>query len=345
MLYVQSKDRKRALITGIGGQDGSYLAEFLLNKGYEVYGLDRRVNGEPYPNLTAIASRLQFVSADIMDYRSLRELLNKVQPTEIYNLTGQSSVGESWKHPGYTMDVNATAVFNLLNAIKEIDPSVKFFQASSAEMFGKIETIPQTEETPFRPQNPYGVSKLCAYWASINYRQSYNLFISNGILFNHESPRRRIDFVSRKITDGLVRIKLGLLDRLSLGNIDAQRDWGYAPEYVEAMWMMLQQETPGDYVIASGEVHTVREFLEEAARVLGMEITWSGQGVDEIGVDTVSGKTIITIDPQFYRPTEAHPQMGDPTKAKRELGWEPKVSFRELVAIMVETDIKHLDHP
>lgn len=333
---------KRALITGIGGQDGSYLAEFLLAKGYKVYGLLRNSSRFSKEHIAHIAEYLEFREVDILDPVSVSDMLLELKPDEIYNLTGQSSVALSWKDSEYTMQVNASAVENLLNAIVSTGLPIKLFQASSAEMFGNVDQSPQNEETPFRPQNPYGTSKLAAYAATANYRKSHGVFVSNGILFNHESPRRKESFVTRKITSGLASIKLGLAQELALGNLDAQRDWGYAPEYVEAMWLMLQKDTPDDYVLASGETHTIREFVEEAAHALGMNIRWQGSGVDEVGIEEASGRVIVRIDPQFYRPIEAGPQWGDPAKAKRELGWEPKVKFSELVRIMMDADLKRL---
>ncbi len=334
--------QKRALITGITGQDGSYLAELLLSKDYDVYGLLRSTANVSYDNLTSIKDRISFVTGDVLDRHSLESVLKDIKPSEIYNLTGQSSVGESWKNPKYTMSVNANTPLNLLNAVRGVDDSIKFFQASSAEMFGKVDEGPQNERTPFQPQNPYGVSKLCAHLTCLNYRDSYGLFICCGILYNHESERRKPEFVTRKVSDAFARIKLGKIEKFSLGNLDAKRDWGYAPEYVEAMWRTLQHDSPDDYVIASGETHTIREFVEAAAKVIGMDIKWQGKGVDEVGIDSVSGKTLVTIDPQFYRPTEAGPQWGDPTKAKTVLGWSPKINFEKLVDIMVTADVERL---
>lgn len=333
---------KRALITGIGGQDGSYLAEFLLAKGYKVCGILRDSSKFSKEHIAHIAEYLEFRAADILDLSSLERALAEFKPDEIYNLTGQSSVALSWKDPDYTMQVNAGAVENLLNAIVQTGLPIKLFQASSAEMFGNTDQSPQNEHTPFRPQNPYGKSKLSAYQATVNYRESHGVFVANGILFNHESPRRKESFVTRKITSSLAAIKLGLAQELTLGNLEAHRDWGYAPEYVEAMWLMLQKDKPSDYVLASGETHTIREFVEEAARVLGMNIRWQGSGVDEVGIDEVSGKVIVRIDPNFYRPIEAGPQWGEPTKAKQQLGWEPKVKFSALVGIMMDADLKRL---
>lgn len=333
---------KRALVTGIGGQDGSYLAEFLLAKGYKVCGILRDSSKFSKEYIAHIAEYLEFRPADILNPSSIERTLAEFKPDEIYNLTGQSSVALSWKDPEYTMQVNAGAVKNLLGAIEAARLPTKLFQASSAEMFGNVDVSPQNESTPFRPQNPYGVSKLSAYEATLEYR-ARGVFVANGILFNHESPRRKKNFVTRKITNGLVQVKLGFSKELILGNLEAERDWGYAPEYIDAMWRMLQKEKSDDYVLASGETHTIREFVEEAARVLDMNITWQGVGVDEVGIERGSGNVIVRIDPQFYRPIEAGPQWGDPTKAKRELGWEPKVKFSELVKIMVMADLKRLE--
>jgi GDPmannose 4,6-dehydratase len=333
---------KIALITGIGGQDGSYLAELLLSKGYQVYGLKRPGPNTFSENLSAIASQLTFVPGDLSDPRSLRKIIDEVHPDEVYNLAAQSSSRESWKDPHFTFEMNALAVLYFLDAIRAVDTKIKFFQASSAEMFGKVGVASQSELTPFHPRNPYGVAKLSAYWSCLNDRDHYGLFTCNGIFFNHESPRRRKEFVTRKISDGLVRVKLGLEKELRLGTLDTKRDWGFAGDYVEAMWLMLQQEVPEDYVIATGATHTVREFVEQAAIILGMNIEWRGKGVDEIGIDTVSGRTVIIIDPKFYNPGEANFEVGDATKAKTKLGWEPRISFQELVRIMVNADMGRL---
>lgn len=333
---------KRALITGITGQDGSFLAELLLSKGYEVFGVVRPSSTSPYPYFVTLKEQGRLKNIDMLDKAAIAALITEVKPDEIYNLAGQSSVGASWKDPLATLEINAAFVLSLLQAVNTIDPKIKFFQASSAEMFGNVDATIQNEDTPFHPTNPYGTSKLYAYWSVVNYRESFKLFACSGILYNHESERRRIDFVARKITDGLVRVHLGLGERLMLGNIDAKRDFGYASDYVEAMWRMLQQETPDDYVIATGVAHTVREFALAAAKALGMHIEWKGKGVDEVGIDTISGKSVIGIDPQFYRPTEAKVQLGDPSKAAKQLNWKPKVGFEQLVKIMVEADLERL---
>ena len=335
---------KRALITGITGQDGSYLAEFLLAKGYEVYGFERRASNKSHTNIHHLTHKIHFISGDLTDQSSLVVPIAELMPDEVYNLAAQSFVGASWDQPEYTGNVTALGTLRVLEAIlhKHNDKKIKFYQASSSEMFGRVKQTPQNEDTPFYPRSPYGFAKVYAHHATVNYRESYGMFAVNGILFNHESERRGIEFVTRKITDGLVRVKLGIEKDLKLGSLDSKRDWGYAPEYVEAMWMMLQEETPDDYVIATGVTHTVREFVEASAKVLGMNIEWRGKGVDEIGVDTVSGKTVLVIDPKFFRPAEVELLLGDPTKAKTKLGWEPKVKFEELVRIMTHADLSRL---
>jgi GDPmannose 4,6-dehydratase len=336
---------KRALITGITGQDGSYLAELLLEKGYEVHGTIRRASTfntsridhlyqDPHGNKT----RLFLHYSDLADGSNLNRLLEKIQPDEIYNLAAQSHVRVSFDIPEYTGDVTALGALRILDAIRETGIKTRFYQASSSEMFGLVQEVPQKETTPFYPRSPYGVAKLYAYWITKNYRESYGLHASNGILFNHESPRRGETFVTRKITRGLSRIKLGKEDKLYLGNLDAKRDWGYAKDYVEGMWRMLQQETPDDYVLATNETHTVREFLEEASRTLGFDLEWHGAGVDEKGVDRNTGKVIIEIDPKYFRPAEVDLLIGDFSKAKEKLNWEPKTKFKELAKLMAEQD-------
>ena len=335
---------KKALITGITGQDGSYLSELLLGKDYEVHGIIRRSSSFNTGRIDHIIKDEQykdqffFHHGDVTDSSNLNRLLEKIQPNEIYNLAAQSHVKVSFEVPDYTAQVDALGTLRFLDALRETGVKTKFYQASTSELFGKAQEIPQTEKTPFYPRSPYGVAKLYAYWIIINYREAYDLFACNGILFNHESPRRGETFVTRKITRAASRIKEGIQDVLYLGNLDAKRDWGYAPEYVEGMWRMLNQDKPDDYVMATGENHTIREFAELAFKELDMEIKWQGQGEDEIGVHSKSEKKIIGIDKKYYRPTEVDSLLGDASKAKEKLGWEPKISFIDLVKIMVNSD-------
>jgi GDPmannose 4,6-dehydratase len=338
---------KRALITGVTGQDGSYLTEFLLGKDYEVHGIIRRsssFNTARVDHLysdTEIFDRRFFTHyGDLTDSSNLNRILERVQPDEIYNLAAQSHVRVSFEVPEYTAEVDAIGTLRFLDAIKDLGIKTRFYQASTSELYGKVQEIPQTESTPFYPRSPYGVAKIYGYWIVINYREAYNIFACNGILFNHESPRRGETFVTRKITRAAARIKLGLQDHLILGNLDAKRDWGYAPEYVEAMWLMLQQPDPDDFVIATGDTHSVREFVEVAFKELGLEIAWEGAKELEVGRDRATGKTLIKIDPIYYRPTEVDILMGNPAKAKAKLGWEPKIKFDELARIMVQADFE-----
>src|SRR5690606_28583838 len=316
---------KMALVTGLTGQDGSYLAELLHEKGYEVHGLLRRSSQPIDQRLGHLADFVKIQHGDLTDSLSLRDILRKVQPDEIYNLAAQSHVAWSFKTPESTFDITGAGCLRLLEAMRQTSPHSRFYQASSSEMFGLVQETPQTERTPFHPRSPYGVAKVAAYWATVNYREGYDLFACNGILFNHESERRGEEFVTRKITIAVAKIKLGLQKKLMLGNLDAKRDWGYAPEYVEAMWRMLQQDAPDDYVIATGETHTVRDFCEAAFSHLDLDY-----------------QKYVEIDPKFYRPAEVNLLIGDASKAKRELGWEPKVSFKELVARMVDADLARL---
>ena len=337
---------KKALISGITGQDGSYLAELLLGKGYEVHGIVRRsssfntgridhiINDEKYKD------KFFFHHGDVTDASNLNRLLEKIHPHEIYNLAAQSHVKVSFEIPDYTAQVDALGTLRFLDAIRKTDLQTKFYQASTSELYGNVQEIPQTEKTPFHPRSPYGVAKLYGYWIIINYREAYDIFACNGILFNHESPRRGETFVTRKITRAAARIKEGLQDALYLGNLDAKRDWGYAPEYVEGMWQILQQDHPDDYVIATGENHTIREFAEVAFKELDIEIEWQGTGENEMGVDSKTGRKIIGIDEKYYRPTEVEHLLGDAKKAKEELGWQPKTNFGDLVKIMVHADWK-----
>lgn len=338
---------KKALITGITGQDGSYLAELLLEKGYEVHGIIRRASTfntkridhlyrDPHIN----GVRLFLHYGDLSDGSNISRIIEKVQPDEIYNLAAQSHVRVSFDIPEYTGDVTGLGTIRLLDAIKESGIKTKFYQASSSELFGKVQEVPQRETTPFYPRSPYACAKIYSYWITVNYRESYDLFACNGILFNHESPRRGETFVTRKITRGLARIKLGLEEKLYLGNINAKRDWGFALDYVEGMWRMLQQEKPEDFVLATGETHTVREFIEQASKHLGFDLVWSGEGTSEKGIDQKTGKTIIEIDPKYFRPAEVDLLIGDPTKAKEKLGWTATTKFSELVKLMADADLE-----
>jgi len=338
---------KRALITGITGQDGAYLAELLLAKGYEVHGIKRRTSlintdriDHLYQDPHEPSPRLLLHYGDMTDSSSLIQIVQRVQPDEIYNLAAQSHVKVSFEEPEYTANSDGLGVLRLLEAIRIVglEKVTRFYQASTSELYGLVQEIPQKETTPFYPRSPYAVAKLYAYWITVNYREAYGMYACNGILFNHESPLRGETFVTRKITRALARIKVGLQERLYLGNMDALRDWGHARDYVEMQWRMLQQPAPVDYVIATGVQHSVREFVEVAARYLDMEITWQGEGVNETGVDK-NGKVIVAIDSRYYRPTEVESLLGDPSKAHQELGWKPRTTFSELVKEMVEVDL------
>ena len=335
---------KKALITGITGQDGSYLAEILLEKGYEVHGIIRRSSSFNTGRINHIINDEQykdqffFHHGDVTDASNLNRILETVGPDEIYNLAAQSHVQVSFEIPDYTAQVDALGTLRFLDAIRETRLETKFYQASTSELFGKVQETPQKETTPFYPRSPYGVAKLYAYWIIVNYRESYDLFACNGILFNHESPRRGETFVTRKITRAAARIKEGLQDTLLLGNLNAKRDWGYAPEYCEGMWRMLQQEKPEDFVLATGEQHSVREFVELSFKELDIHIDWQGDRENEIGVDQTTGKTIVGINSKYYRPTEVETLLGDASKAKEVLGWEAKTPFSELVKMMVQSD-------
>ncbi len=317
--------KKRALITGITGQDGSYLAELLLAKDYEVIGMVRRTSTVTFERIKHIQNRLTLVTGDLADEISLINLLREHRPTEVYNLAAQSFVQTSWAQPVFTGETTALGVTRMLDAVRIVDPSIRFYQASSSEMFGKVQAVPQSEDTPFYPRSPYGVAKVYGHWITINYRESYNMFACSGILFNHESPRRGLEFVTRKIANGVVRIKLGLDKELRLGNLDAQRDWGFAGDYVEAMWLMLQQEQPDDYVVATGETHAVREFCELAFGHVGLDY-----------------RDYIVQDERFMRPAEVDLLIGNPAKAKAALGWQPKTPFPNLVRMMVDADMQQL---
>ena len=336
---------KKALITGITGQDGSYLTELLLKKGYEVHGIIRRSSSfntfridHLYKDESILNKSLFLHYGDLTDSSNLNRLVEKIQPDEIYNLGAQSHVHVSFELPEYTAEVDGVGTLRFLDAIRETGIKTKFYQASTSELYGKVQEIPQTEQTPFYPRSPYGVAKLYAHWIVVNYREAYDIFACNGILFNHESERRGKTFVTRKISVAVAKIMLGLQDSLSIGNLDAKRDWGYAPEYCEGMWRMLQAEKPDDYVMATGETHTVREFIEESFDVLGEEIIWEGEGIDEKGILKSSGQMVVNINPRYFRPTEVDLLIGDPSKAKTNLGWVPKVTFAELVKIMVTAD-------
>lgn len=338
---------KKALITGITGQDGSYLTELLLSKGYEVHGLIRRASSFNTERISHIFQdphekkvRLHLHYGDLSDASNLSRLIEKIRPDEIYHLGAQSHVRVSFDIPEYTGDVTGLGTLRILDAIRESGVTTRFYQASSSEMYGLVQEVPQKETTPFYPRSPYGCAKVYGYWITRNYRESYNLFACNGILFNHESPRRGATFVTRKITRGLSRIKAGHENSLYLGNLEAKRDWGYAKDYVEAMWLMLQQDEPDDYVIATGETHTVREMVEITGQCLDMDIVWEGKGIDEVGINKTTGKTIIRIDPYYFRPAEVDLLIGDASKAKKKLGWKPKTSFKELVSIMTEVDLQ-----
>lgn len=343
---------KKALITGITGQDGSYLAELLLEKGYEVHGIIRRAStfntmriDHLYQDPHNKDVRLFLHYGDLTDTSNFNRLFGKIQPDEIYNLAAQSHVRVSFDVPEYSADVDALGVLRILDTIRETGIKTRFYQASTSELFGLVQEFPQTETTPFYPRSPYAVAKQYGFWITKNYREAYGLHASNGILFNHESPRRGETFVTRKITMAVARIHRGLQDCFFMGNIDAKRDWGYAKDYVEMMWMMLQQEKPDDYVIATGEMHSVREFIEKAFAHVGRTVEWQGQGVDEVAIDTTTGKTVMRIDPRYFRPAEVEELLGCPAKAKKQLGWTPKVKFGELVKIMVDGDLRLLDRP
>ncbi len=339
---------KKAFITGVTGQDGAYLAEFLLNKGYEVHGLKRRASlfntariDHLYKDPHEKGVKFFLHHGDMTDSSSLVRVIQETQPDEIYNLAAQSHVGVSFEQPEYTAETDGVGTLRILEAIRILgmEKKTRIYQASTSELYGKVQETPQTETTPFYPRSPYGVAKMYGYWITVNYREAYGLYACNGILFNHESPIRGETFVTRKITQGLARIKEGLQERLYMGNLNSLRDWGHAKDYVEMQWLMLQQDEPEDYVIATGEQHSVREFIEEAASHLNIEITWKGEGSEEKGYDQ-DNNCIVAIDPKYYRPTEVDTLLGDPSKAKEKLGWEPKVTFKELVKEMIESDFQ-----
>jgi GDPmannose 4,6-dehydratase len=335
---------KKVFLTGITGQDGSYLAEFLLEKGYEVHAIIRRSSVFTTLRIDHIIGHPNLITyhGDLTDSSNLHTLLAKIEPDEIYNLGAQSHVAVSFEVPEYTAEVDAIGTIRLLNAIKDLGQNPRFYQASTSELFGGLpETAPQSEKTPFYPKSPYGAAKLYSYWVTINYREAYGLFACNGILFNHESPRRGETFVTKKITKAVAKISQGKQEILTLGNLDAKRDWGYARDYVECMWLMLQQDQPSDYVISSGETYTVRQFAEWAFQEVGIQLNWVGSGVNEKGVDSFTGHVRVVVDPRYFRPAEVELLWGDSTKARIQLGWEPKTTIRELITMMVNYDLKY----
>lgn len=331
---------KRALITGITGQDGSYLAELLLKKGYEVYGIMRRKSRVDYGNVEHLLSDIQLLYGDMTDLSSLVAAMRKSQADEVYNLAAQSFVATSWATPVGTAQIDALGVTNMLEAIRMVQPQCRFYQASTSEMFGLVQEIPQRESTPFYPRSPYGVAKLYAHWITKNYKESYDMFACSGILFNHESERRGYEFVTRKITDAVAKIKYGMQEKLELGNMSAKRDWGHSEDYVRAMWLMLQQEKPQDYVISTGVAHEVREFVDIAFQTAGMRLKWEGEGINEKAYSIDTGKELVCVNPEFFRPAEVEFLLGDSTKAQKELGWQPQVSFEQLVERMVHHDME-----
>ncbi len=348
---MSMENKKVALITGITGQDGAYLAEFLLEKGYQVHGIKRRsssINTQRIDHLyqSQHEEKPNFILhyGDMTDSLSLVRIIQKILPDEIYNLAAQSHVAVSFEEPEYTANSDALGPLRILEAIRilNLEKKTKYYQASTSELYGKVQQTPQTENTPFYPRSPYAAAKLYAYWITINYREAYGIYACNGILFNHESPLRGETFVTRKITRALARIKLGLKEKIYLGNLNAKRDWGHAKDYVEMQWLMLQQQNPEDFVISSGETHSVREFVEVAARVVGMNIEWSGKGLKEIGVDVNTGKTIVSVDKRYFRPTEVDCLLGDARKAKEKLGWQTRISFIDLVKEMMEHDLNQV---
>lgn len=333
---------KSALITGVTGQDGSYLTELLLSKGYEVHGLIRRHSTPCNDRIAHINDTNFFLHyGDLTDSSGLNNLIREIQPDEVYNLAAQSHVGISFEVPEYTAEATGVSTIKLLEAIRQNKIDAKFYQASTSELFGGLpDTAPQSEKTPFHPRSPYGAAKLYSYWITVNYREAYDMFACNGILFNHESPRRGEEFVTRKITIAIAKILAGKQDKLSLGNLDAKRDWGFAKDYVEGQWLILQQNKPDDFVLATGETHTVREFVEAAFEEVGIKIEWRGAGAYEEGYNAATGKLLVDVNPKYFRPAEVDLLLGDPSKAQRVLGWQRKVSFRELVKIMIQADLK-----
>jgi GDPmannose 4,6-dehydratase len=337
---------KVALITGISGQDGAYLAKALLTRGYRVIGAHRRSSGSGLGRLQelSIADDVELVDMELLEESNIRRALTKIRPNEIYNLAAQSFVGLSFEQPLYTCDVDGLGVLRILEAMREVCPEARFYQASTSEMFGKVAEVPQSEGTPFYPRSPYGVAKLFAHWSVVNYREAHGLYACSGILFNHESPLRGLEFVTRKVTYGLARVALGKQDVLKVGNLEAKRDWGFAGEYVEGMWLMLQQEKPDDYVLATGRTTTVREFVEGAAAAFGFNLEWRGIGKDAAAVDTNTRRTIVAVDPDLYRPTEVDLLLGDPSKARDHLGWEAKMRLEDLIQLMARADYDRVKH-
>ena len=338
---------KKAIITGITGQDGAYLAELLLEKGYTVYGTYRRTSSVNFWRIEELGIQshpnLKLVEYDLTDLASNIRLLEKTKPDEFYNLAAQSFVAVSFDQPILTAQITGLGPVNVLEAIRIVNPKIRFYQASTSEMFGHVQEIPQSEKTPLYPRSPYGVAKVYAHWMTINYRESYDIFGTSGILFNHESPLRGLEFVTRKITDGIARIKLGESDHIELGNLDAKRDWGYAKDYVEGMWRMLQVDVPDVFVLATGRTERVRDFVEMTCKAVDIKIVWQGEGVDEIGIDSDTGKTIVSINPEFYRPCEVELLIGNPQKAKNDLGWQATTSLEELCAMMVKADLTRVE--
>ena len=332
--------KKKALCTGITGQAGFYLAKFLLSKGYEVYGMYRRTSLDIGERIDPIIKDIHLVEGDVIDPDSIIKVLQETKPDEVYHLAAQSFVPASWTQVFSTGQITALGTLNMLEGIRLVDKNIKFYNAASSEMFGKVQETPQKESTPFYPRSPYGVAKVYGYWITKNYRESYNMFVCNGILFNHESPKRPKQFVTRKITNSVAKIKLEKQEYFELGNLDARRDWGFAGDYVEAMWKMLQQDKPDDYVISTGETHSVREFVEESFKVVGMNIVWEGEGINEVG--KVDENIVVKVNPKFYRPAEVDVLTGDCTKAKNILGWQSNTKFKELVKMMVESDLEDL---
>ena len=335
---------KKAIVTGVTGQDGAYLTELLLSKGYTVYGTYRRTSSVNFWRLAdvGVASHpnLHLVEFDLTDLSTSIRLVETTGASEVYNLAAQSFVGVSFEQPLTTLDITGAGAVNLLEAIRIVDPTIRFYQASTSEMFGKVQAVPQIESTPFYPRSPYGVAKLYAHWMTINYRESYNIFATSGILFNHESPLRGREFVTRKITDSLAKIKLGQLDVLELGNMDAKRDWGYAREYVEGMWRMLQADEPDTFVLATNRTETVRDFVTMSAKAVGIDLEWRGHDENETAVDSATGQLLVRVNPRFYRPAEVELLIGDPAKAKAKLGWEPKTTLEQLCQMMIDADLK-----
>ena len=337
---------KVAVITGITGQDGGYLSKLLLSKGYKVVGLYRRSASDTLVNLRehGIIDKIILENFELLEYTNICRIIKKYKPDEFYNLAAQSYVKASWDEPIFTAQADGIGVLYILEAIREFSPKTKFYQASTSEMFGKVQTVPQNENTPFYPRSPYGCAKLFAHWSTVNYRESFGIFACSGILFNHESPMRGKEFVTRKITNHLAQLKLCLTDRpLELGNIDAKRDWGYAGDYVEGMWLMLQHDKPDTYVLATGETHTIRDFVTNTAKYAGFDIIWQGKDTEEKGIDKNTGKIIVTINPEFFRPADVETLTGDASKARNVLGWKPKVSYNELCKMMIESDIERLN--